>query len=88
MNRNVTSVVAGSEETGAAGGLLRSVNPALTSEVVAEVALGNAKTFAAAAKAARSAQPSWSDVPAPVRGRPSRTSAGWSRPTLTRWPGW
>jgi alpha-ketoglutaric semialdehyde dehydrogenase len=69
MNGNVTSVIAGTEETGAAGGLLRSVNPALTSEVVAEVALGNAKTFAAAAKAARSAQPSWSDVPAPVRGR-------------------
>jgi alpha-ketoglutaric semialdehyde dehydrogenase len=69
MNGNVTSVIAGHEETGAAGGLLRSVNPALTSEAVAEVALGNAKTFAAAAKAARAAQPSWSDVPAPVRGR-------------------
>jgi len=69
MNRNVTSVIAGHEETGAPGGLLRSVNPALTSEVVAEVALGNAKTFAAAAKAARAARPSWSDVPAPVRGR-------------------
>ena len=66
MNGNVTSVIAGREENGAAGGLLRSVNPALTSEVVAEVALGNAKTFAAAARAA---QPSWSDVPAPVRGR-------------------
>jgi alpha-ketoglutaric semialdehyde dehydrogenase len=69
MNGNVTSVIAGTEETGAAGGLLRSVNPAVTSEVVAEVALGNAKTFAAAARAARSAQASWSDVPAPVRGR-------------------
>jgi DNA-binding NarL/FixJ family response regulator len=66
MNGNVTSVIAGTEETGAAGGLLRSVNPAVTSEVVAEVALGNAKTFAAAARAARSAQASWSDVPAPV----------------------
>src|SRR6202161_4560305 len=69
MNRNVTSVIAGHEETGAPGGTFRSVNPAATSEVVAEVALGDAKTFAAAARAARAAQAAWSDVPAPVRGR-------------------
>ncbi len=69
MNRSVTSVIAGSEVTQAPGGTFRSVNPAATSEVVAEVALGDAKTFAAAARAARAAQAAWSDVPAPVRGR-------------------
>ena len=69
MNRSVTSVIAGSEVTQAPGGTFRSVNPAATSEVVAEVALGDAKTFAAATRAARAAQSAWSDVPAPVRGR-------------------
>ncbi|MBV9094788.1 MAG: aldehyde dehydrogenase family protein [Streptosporangiaceae bacterium] len=69
MNRNVSSVIAGNEVTGAPGGRLCSVNPARTSEVVAEVSLGDAKTFAGAARAARAAQRSWSDVPAPVRGR-------------------
>jgi acyl-CoA reductase-like NAD-dependent aldehyde dehydrogenase len=69
MNRSVTSVIVGSEVAQAPGGTFRSVNPAATSEVVAEVALGDAKTFAAAARAARAAQAAWSDVPAPVRGR-------------------
>src|SRR5579863_1631963 len=69
MNRSVASVIAGSEVPGAPGGWLRSVNPARVGEVVAEVALGDAKTFAEAARAARAAQRSWSDVPAPVRGR-------------------
>ena len=69
MNRSVASVIAGNEVTGAPGGWLRSVNPAQVSEVVAEVALGDAKTFAEAARAARAAHRSWSDVPAPVRGR-------------------
>ena len=69
MNRSVASVIAGNEVLGAPGGQLRSMNPAQTSELVAEVALGNAKTFAEAARAARAAQQSWSDVPAPVRGR-------------------
>src|SRR6202453_3065814 len=69
MNRNVTSVIAGHEETGAPGGRFRSVNPAATSEVVAEVALGSAKTFADAARAGRAAEAAWADVPAPVRGR-------------------
>jgi aldehyde dehydrogenase (NAD+) len=54
---------------GAPGGLIQSVNPARTSEVVAEVALGDAKTFVDAARAARAAQSAWADVPAPVRGR-------------------
>jgi aldehyde dehydrogenase (NAD+) len=69
MSRIVASVIAGNEVTGAPGGRLGSVNPARTSEVVAEVALGDAKTFAEAARAARAAQRAWADVPAPVRGR-------------------
>jgi acyl-CoA reductase-like NAD-dependent aldehyde dehydrogenase len=69
MNRSVASPIAGNEVGGAPGGQLRSVNPARNSEVVAEVVLGDAKTFAEAARAARAAQQAWSDVPAPVRGR-------------------
>ena len=69
MNRSVASVIAGNEVAGAPGGQFRSVNPAQTSEVVAQVALGDAKTFAEAARAARAAQQYWADVPAPVRGR-------------------
>ncbi len=53
----------------AGGGWYRSVNPARTSEVVAEVALGDAGTFVAACRAARAAQRGWAGVPAPVRGR-------------------
>jgi len=69
MSTSITSVIAGLEVPEAPGGRLRSVNPARTAEVVAEVALGDAGTFAAAARAARAAQPSWADVPAPIRGR-------------------
>ena len=47
----------------------RTVNPAALDEVVAEVDLGDAGTFADAAARAHAAQPSWADVPAPVRGR-------------------
>jgi acyl-CoA reductase-like NAD-dependent aldehyde dehydrogenase len=65
----VTPVIAGSERPDAPGGRFQSVNPARTAEVVAEVTLGDAKTFLDAAQAARAAQPSWADVPAPVRGR-------------------
>jgi alpha-ketoglutaric semialdehyde dehydrogenase len=69
MSRPVTSVIAGVPVTGAPGGRMTSANPARTSETVAEIALGDAGTFAAAARAARAAQPGWADVPAPVRGR-------------------
>src|SRR5256886_17144818 len=52
-----------------AGGRYQSRNPARTSEIVAEVDLGDAGTFDAACRAARAAQPGWADVPAPIRGR-------------------
>jgi alpha-ketoglutaric semialdehyde dehydrogenase len=69
MRRSLTSVIAGHPVSAADGGRIASTNPARTTEVVAEVALGDASTYAAAARAARSAQPAWADVPAPVRGR-------------------
>jgi alpha-ketoglutaric semialdehyde dehydrogenase len=69
MSPKVTSVVGGVPVAGAPGGQITSTNPARTSEVVADVALGDADTFAAASRAARDAQPGWADVPAPVRGR-------------------
>jgi alpha-ketoglutaric semialdehyde dehydrogenase len=46
-----------------------SVNPARLAEVVAQVQLADAATFAAACRSARAAQLSWAAVPAPVRGQ-------------------
>jgi alpha-ketoglutaric semialdehyde dehydrogenase len=56
MSCRVTSVVGGNELSGAPGGNIQSVNPASTSEVVAEVRLRDASTFAVAAQAARAAE--------------------------------
>jgi alpha-ketoglutaric semialdehyde dehydrogenase len=67
--RTVTSIIGGTAVPGAPAGHYASTNPSRTAETVAEVALGDAGTFAAAARAARQAQPGWADVPAPVRGR-------------------
>src|ERR1700728_3021936 len=69
MRRSISSVIAGTRVLAAPGGRITSTNPARTDEVVAEVALGDASVFVAAAQAARKAQPGWADVPAPVRGR-------------------
>src|SRR5215212_9407314 len=67
--RTVTSLIGGSAASGAPGGTLRSVNPANTDELVAEVQLGDAGTFADACRAARAAQEAWAHTPAPQRGR-------------------
>ena len=69
MSRNITSIIAGTPVAGATSARIASTNPARTSEIVADVSLGDASTFVAAAQAAREAQPAWADVPAPVRGR-------------------
>jgi aldehyde dehydrogenase (NAD+) len=69
MPRTVSSIVAGRAISEAPGGTVQSTNPSDTSEIVAEVALGDAGTFVAACEAARAAQPGWAAVPAPVRGR-------------------
>ncbi|WP_033342563.1 aldehyde dehydrogenase family protein [Catenuloplanes japonicus] len=65
----ITSRLADDRVDPGAGGVYSSVNPARTGEIVAEVALGDADTFAAACAAAHERQPAWADVPAPVRGR-------------------
>src|SRR4051795_400432 len=67
--RTVTSWIGGSAASGAPGGTLRSVNPANTDEVVAEIQLGDAGTFVDACRAARAAQEEWAHTPAPQRGR-------------------
>src|SRR5512133_3811998 len=67
--RTVTSLIGGSAASGAPGGTLRSVNPANTDEVVAEVQLGDAGTFAEACRSARGAHEAWAHTPAPMRGR-------------------
>jgi alpha-ketoglutaric semialdehyde dehydrogenase len=69
VSRTVTSIIGGVPASDAPGGLLASTNPARLSDVVADVRLGDAEVFAAAARAARAAQPAWANVPAPVRGR-------------------
>jgi acyl-CoA reductase-like NAD-dependent aldehyde dehydrogenase len=69
MSPKVTSIIGGAPVPGAPGGQISSTNPARISEVIAQVCLGDASTFVAAARAAREAQGTWADVPAPVRGR-------------------
>jgi len=67
--RHCSSIIGGKPTGDDSGGRLTSSNPALLSDVVAEVALGDQATFVEAARAARQAQPGWSRVPAPIRGR-------------------
>ena len=69
VTRTVGSIVGGRTREDAPGGRLESTNPAQLSEVVADVALGDAGTFVDACRAAKAAQPAWAAVPAPVRGR-------------------
>src|SRR5919202_857566 len=65
--RTVTSLIGGSSQEDAPGGRMTSTNPARTSEMVAEVLLGDAGTFVDACRAARAAQREWAAVPAPIR---------------------
>jgi acyl-CoA reductase-like NAD-dependent aldehyde dehydrogenase len=65
----IASIIGGEARSDAPGGRLTSTNPARTSEVVAEVLLGDAGTFVDACRAAREAQTAWAAVPAPARGR-------------------
>src|SRR3954467_4073732 len=67
--RTVTSLIGGSAASGAPGGTLRSVNPANTHQIVAEIQLGDSGTFVEACRSARAAQEAWARTPAPIRGR-------------------
>src|SRR5215218_1767374 len=69
MSRTIASIVDGRQLEDAPGGRLTSTNPARTDEVVAEVLLGDTRTFVDAARVAREAQREWAKVPAPARGR-------------------
>ncbi|MGH9171905.1 MAG: aldehyde dehydrogenase family protein [Acidimicrobiales bacterium] len=48
---------------------MTSTNPARLDDVVAEITLGDSNTFVEACRAAKAAQPSWANVPSPIRGR-------------------
>src|ERR671910_594235 len=67
QTRTVASLIGGNSPEDAPGGRMSSVNPARTSETVAEVLLGDADTFVEACRAARGAQREWAEVPAPIR---------------------
>jgi alpha-ketoglutaric semialdehyde dehydrogenase len=67
--RTAASIVAGEQRTDAPGGRIESTNPAVLSEVVADVLLTDAQGFEDAARAARAGQRAWAAVPAPARGR-------------------
>jgi acyl-CoA reductase-like NAD-dependent aldehyde dehydrogenase len=64
----ITSFIDGRDVPGTAG-VFVSTNPAVLSEVVAEVSLASADQLVSAFAAARAAQPAWAATPAPVRGR-------------------
>jgi alpha-ketoglutaric semialdehyde dehydrogenase len=67
--RACSSIIGGKVTDDDRGGRMASTNPAQLDDVVAEVALGDSTTFLDACRAAKTAQPSWANVPAPVRGR-------------------
>ncbi|HEX6074439.1 MAG TPA: aldehyde dehydrogenase family protein [Micromonosporaceae bacterium] len=69
MSERVASMVDGESVPGAPDATLTSVNPARTSQVVAEVALADPETLVDACRAARRAQREWAATPAPLRGR-------------------
>ena len=69
MARTIVSIINGRPAEGPAAGTVDSPNPSRLTDVVAEVTLADAGTFAGACAAAKQAQPLWADIPAPVRGR-------------------
>ena len=69
MTRTVASIIDGDAPDDSPGGLQEDRNPARLHEVVAEVRLGDARTFVEACRVAKRSQPGWAAVPAPLRGR-------------------
>ncbi len=67
--RACSSIIANKPTDDDSGGRMASTNPAHLDDVVAEVALGSADTFVAAARVGKGAQEAWAEVPAPIRGR-------------------
>jgi aldehyde dehydrogenase (NAD+) len=69
MASNLVSIIGGRPAVGSPAGTVTSPNPSRLTDLVAEVQLADAATFAAACATAKQAQESWSSIPAPVRGR-------------------
>jgi alpha-ketoglutaric semialdehyde dehydrogenase len=69
MARTIVSIINGRPAEGLPAGRVDSVNPSRLADVVADVTLADAATFAVACQAAKQAQSLWADVPAPARGR-------------------
>jgi aldehyde dehydrogenase (NAD+) len=69
MTRVCSSIIGGKVFDDDRGGRLKSTNPARLTDVVADVALGDSATFLDACRVAKAAQPTWAEVPAPIRGR-------------------
>jgi aldehyde dehydrogenase (NAD+) len=69
MTSTLVSTIGGRRAQAGPAGAISSANPSRLADVVAEVVLADAATFAAACAQAKAAQPAWADVPAPVRGR-------------------
>jgi acyl-CoA reductase-like NAD-dependent aldehyde dehydrogenase len=69
MASTIGSIIGGRPAAGSPAGTVSSPNPSRLTDLVAEVQLGDAGTFAAACAAAKRAQQSWAEIPAPVRGR-------------------
>src|SRR5580693_8057335 len=69
MSNTIGSIIGGRPAGGTPAGTVSSPNPSRLADVVAEVQLADAATFAAACAEAKRAQPSWAATPAPVRGR-------------------
>jgi aldehyde dehydrogenase (NAD+) len=67
--RSVASLIDAESVSGAPGGLLDVANPAHLDRQVSHARLGDASTFADAARSAARAQPRWATTPAPVRGQ-------------------
>jgi alpha-ketoglutaric semialdehyde dehydrogenase len=64
----VTSVIDGSRDAAETAQVIEARNPSDLREVVAEIHLATAESFARACRAARDGQPGWAATPAPVRG--------------------
>jgi acyl-CoA reductase-like NAD-dependent aldehyde dehydrogenase len=69
MTKSCSSIIAGKATDDDNGGRMVSTNPARLTDVVADVCLGDAGTLLEACRVAKAAQPSWANVPAPIRGR-------------------
>jgi aldehyde dehydrogenase (NAD+) len=67
MTRTIASRIGGNVVAG--GTLAADRNPAMLDDLICQVELADAATFAAACQSARDAQRAWADVPAPIRGR-------------------